>query len=66
MCKIEFIFKGKKRTHEFFFGIHSGDNGFSIKDERGVSHDCILNGKEVKIYGQDSDYLIEKTYAKVV
>ena len=66
MTKIEFIFKGKKRTHEFFFGTKSGDNGFSIKDEKGVSHDCILNGNEVRIYGQDSDYLVEKSYAKVV
>jgi len=66
MQKIEFTFKGKKMSHEFFFGIKEGINGFSIKDERGVSHDCLLNGNELSIYGQDSDFLVERVYAKVV
>jgi len=66
MQKIEFVFKGKKMSHEFFFGIKEGINGFSIKDERGVSHDCLLNGNELCIYGQDSDFLVERVYAKVV
>ena len=42
MTKIQFNFQGKKRTHEFFFGIHPGINGFNIRDERGIMHDCLF------------------------
>jgi len=66
MKTIEFTFRGKKHTHEFFFGIKSGVNGFGLKDERGVWHDCLLEGNEVKVYGQDSDFLEERSYAKVI
>lgn len=66
MTKIQYSFRGKKRIQEFFFGLHKGDNGFGLKDENGVWHDCIYDGQSVKIYGQDSDYLEETSYAKVV
>ena len=66
MAKIEFEFKGKKRIHEFMFGIKEGVNGFGLKDERGIWHDCLYKDNEVKIYGQDSDYLEERSYAKVI
>lgn len=64
--KIAYVFRGVERLQEFFFGLKKGDNGFSLKDERGIIHDCILNGNVVKVYGQDSDYLEETSYAKVV
>ena len=67
--KIEFNFRGRKWIHEFFFGIKDGVNGFGIKDERGVWHDCLLKDNQVEIYGQDSDYLkrevIQRLYSYV-
>ena len=41
MTKIQFNFQGKRRTHEFFFGVHPGVNGFSLRDDRGIMHDCL-------------------------
>ena len=61
MTKIQFNFQGKKRTHEFFFGVQPGINGFSIKDERGITHDCLFNNGVVHFYGQDSDVLEERS-----
>jgi len=66
MKKIKFNFQGKQRTHTFLFGIKPGDNGFSLKDDRGINHDCILNGNTVRIYGMDSDKLEEKSRAAEV
>ena len=63
MTKIQFNFQGKKRTHEFFFGIHPGINGFNIRDERGIIHDCLFQNGVVSIYGNDSDVLEEKSKA---
>ena len=64
--KIEFKFHDRKWIHEFFFGIKNGTNGFGLKDERGIWHDCLLNGNQVEIYGQDSDKLEDRVYAKVI
>lgn len=64
--KIEFIFKGKKRIHEFFYGLRKGTNGFGLKDDNGIWHDCLYDGNVVKVYGQDSDLLEETSLAKVV
>ena len=50
MTKIQFNFQGKKRTHEFFFGLHPGVNGFNIRDDRGIMHDCLLDNGMVYIY----------------
>lgn len=61
MRKIKFNFQGKQRSHTFLFGTKPGENGFSIKDDRGITHDCILKGKTVRIYGLDSDKLEEKS-----
>ena len=61
MTKIRFKFQGKERIHEFFFGIKPGINGFSIKDDRGITHDCLLDSGIVHFYGQDSDKLEEKS-----
>lgn len=62
--KIKFKFQGKERTHTFLFGIRPGTNGFSLRDDRGVLHDCFLTGNTVKIYGLDSDKLEEKSKAE--
>ena len=63
MTKIQFNFQGKKRIHEFFFGIHPGVNGFSLRDDRGIVHDCLLDNGMVHVYGMDSDVLEEKSKA---
>ena len=63
MTKIQFNFQGKKRIHEFFFGIHPGVNGFSLRDDRGIVHDCLFNNGAVHFYGQDSDVLEERSQA---
>ena len=61
MTKIQFNFQGKKRIHEFFFGIHPGVNGFNIRDDRGIMHDCLLDNGMVYIYGLDSGVFEEKS-----
>lgn len=63
MTKIRFKFQGKERTHEFFFGIHPGINGFSIRDDMGIIHDCLFQNGVVNIYGNDSDVLEERSQA---
>jgi hypothetical protein len=63
MTKIRFKFQGKERTHEFFFGIRPGINGFSIRDDRGIIHDCLFQNGVVNIYGNDSDVLEERSQA---
>ena len=63
MTKIQFSFQGKKRTHEFFFGLHPGVNGFNIRDDRGIMHDCLLDNGMVYIYGLDSGVFEEKSKA---
>ena len=63
MTKIRFKFQGKERTHEFFFGIKPGINGFSLRDDNGILHDCLLQNGVVNIYGNDSDILEEKSKA---
>ena len=63
MTKIQFNFQGKRRTYEFFFGVHPGVNGFSIRDDRGIVHDCLLDNGMVHVYGMDSDVLEEKSRA---
>ena len=49
MTKIQFNFQGKRRTHEFFFGVHPGVNGFSIRDDKGIVHDCLLDNGMVHV-----------------
>lgn len=61
MTKIQFNFQGKKRIHEFFFGLHPGVNGFNIRDDRGIMHDCLLDNGMVYIYGLDSGVFEEKS-----
>ena len=61
MTKIQFNFQGKKRTHEFFFFFHPGVNGFNIRDDRGIMHDCLLDNGMVYIYGLDSGVFEEKS-----
>ena len=61
MTKIQFNFQGKKRTHEFFFGLHPGVNVFNIRDDRGIMHDCLLDNGMVYIYGLDSGVFEEKS-----
>ena len=63
MAKIRFKFQGKERVHEFYFGIHNGINGFSVRDDRGIVHDCLFENGIVNIYGQDSDKLEERSFA---
>ena len=63
MTRIRFNFQGKQRTHEFFFGIKPGINGFSLRDDNGILHDCLLQNGVVNIYGNDSDILEEKSKA---
>ena len=63
MTKIKFKFQGKERTHEFFFGIHPDINGFIIRDDRGIIHDCLFQNGVVNIYGNDSDVLEERSQA---
>ena len=63
MTKIKFNFQGKERTHEFFFGIRNSVNGFSLRDDRGILHDCLFENGIVNIYGQDSDKLEERSRA---
>ena len=63
MTKIQFNFQGKKRTHEFFLGLHPGVNGFNIRDDRGIMHDCLLDNGMVYIYGLDSGVFEEKSKA---
>ena len=66
MTKIKYTFRRKELIQEFFFGLKKGNNGFGLKDSNGIWHDCIYDGQVVRIYGQDSDYLEETSYAKVV
>jgi hypothetical protein len=66
MSKIRFKFQGKERTHEFFFGIKPGMNGFSLRDDRGILHDCLFDNGVVNIYGLDSDKLEEKSLAQEI
>ena len=61
MTKIQFNFQGKRRTHECFFGLHPGVNGFNIRDDRGIMHDCLLDNGMVYIYGLDSGVFEEKS-----
>ena len=61
--KIRFNFQGKERTHEFFFGIRKGINGFSLRDDNGILHDCLFENGMVNIYGNDSDKLEERSCA---
>ena len=63
MTRIRFNFQGKQRTHEFFFGIKPGINGFSLRDDNGIRHDCLFQNGVVNIYGNDSDILEEKSKA---
>ena len=63
MTRIRFNFQGKQRIHEFFFGIKPGINGFSLRDDNGILHDCLLQNGVVNIYGNDSDILEEKSKA---
>ena len=63
MTRIKFNFRGKQRTHEFFFGIKPGINGFSLRDDNGIFHDCLFQNGVVNIYGNDSDILEEKSKA---
>jgi hypothetical protein len=63
MTRIRFNFQGKQRTHEFFFGIKPGINGFSLRDDNGILHDCLFQNGVVNIYGNDSDILEEKSKA---
>ena len=63
MNRIKFKFQGKERTHTFFFGIKPGTNGFSLRDDRGIMHDCLLDNGMIHIYGLDSDVLEEKSKA---
>ena len=63
MKRIKFNFQGKQRVHTFFFGINPGTTGFSIRDDKGILHDCLLTGDMVNIYGNDSDKLEEKSKA---
>lgn len=63
MTRIRFNFQGKQRTHEFFFGIKPGVNGFSLRDDNGILHDCLFQNGVVNIYGNDSDILEEKSKA---
>ena len=63
MTKIKFKFQGKERMHEFFFGIKPGINGFSLRDDNGIMHDCLLHNGVVHFYRQDSDNLEEKSKA---
>lgn len=62
--KIRFNFQGKARTHTFLFGIKPGTNGFSLRDDNGILHDCLLTGNVVRIYGLDSDKLEEQSKAE--
>ena len=64
--KIRFNFQGKQRTHTFLFGIRPGVNGFSLRDDNGILHDCLLIGNTVNIYGLDSDKLEEKSIASEI
>ena len=66
MKKIKFNFQGKQRVHTFFFGIKTGVNGFSIRDDRGILHDCLLTNNVVNIYGLDSDVLEEKSNVEIL
>jgi hypothetical protein len=63
MKRIKFNFQGKQRVHTFFFGTNPGTTGFSIRDDKGILHDCLLTGDVVNIYGLDSDKLEEKSKA---
>ena len=63
MTKIQFNFQGKRRTHEFFFCVHPGVNGFSLRDDKGIMHDCLLDNGMVYIYGLDSGVFEEKSKA---
>ena len=63
MTKIQFNFQGKRRTHEFFFGVHPGVNGFSLRDDRGVMYVCFFDNGMVHVYGIDLDFFEEKSRA---
>jgi len=65
MNRIKFKFQGKERTHTFFFGIKPGTNGFSLRDDNGILHDCLLTNNELNIYGLDSDLLEEKSMVEI-
>ena len=64
MVTINFPFNNNIYSHQFFFGTKD-INWFGIKDSRGIWYDCCynVNNNTIEIFGQDSNYLIEKSCA---